>query len=66
VPASRGDQFSRQCERPGQDCSTVGNVRLNLLGCLALAGPFYVVVSLAQALTRHGFDLARDESSLCR
>jgi Protein of unknown function (DUF998) len=47
-----------------QDCSTAGNVTRSLLGYLALAGPFYVVVSLAQALTRHGFDLTRDEWSL--
>jgi hypothetical protein len=39
-------------------------VTRSLLGYLALAGPFYVVVSLAQALTRQGFDLARDEWSL--
>jgi hypothetical protein len=39
-------------------------VTRSLLGYLALAGPFYVVASLAQALTRHGFDLARDEWSL--
>lgn len=51
--------------RPGrQDCSTSGNVTRSLLGYLALAGPFYVIVSLMQALTRHGFDLARDEWSL--
>ena len=47
-----------------QDCSAAGNVTRSLLGYLALAGPFYVVVSLAQALTRHGFDLTRDEWSL--
>jgi hypothetical protein len=47
-----------------QDCSPAGNVTRSLLGYLALAGPFYVVVSLAQALTRHGFDLTRDEWSL--
>jgi hypothetical protein len=50
---------------PGpRDCSTAGNVTRSLLGYLALAGPFYVVVSLVQALTRHGFELARDEWSL--
>jgi hypothetical protein len=47
-----------------QDCSAAGNVTRSLLGYLALAGPFYVVVSLAQALTRHGFGLVRDEWSL--
>lgn len=51
--------------RPGRpDCSTAGNVTRSLLGYLALAGPFYVVVSLTQGLTRHGFDLARNEWSL--
>ena len=47
-----------------RDCSTSGNVTRSLLGYLALAGPFYVVVSLAQGLTRSGFSLARDEWSL--
>lgn len=47
-----------------QDCSGAESITRSLLGYLALAGPFYVVVSLAQALTRHGFDLTRDEWSL--
>ena len=47
-----------------RNCSTSGNVTRSLLGYLVLAGPFYVVVSLAQALTRSGFSLARDEWSL--
>lgn len=46
------------------DCSASGNVTRSLLGYLALAGPCYVVVSLAQGLTRSGFSLARDEWSL--
>lgn len=50
--------------RPSRQDSSAGNVTRSLLGYLALAGPCYVVVSLAQALTRHGFDLARDEWSL--
>ncbi len=50
---------------PGvRNCSTSGNVTRSLLGYLALAGPFYVAVSLAQALTRAGFSLTRDEWSL--
>ncbi|MDD7933346.1 DUF998 domain-containing protein [Actinomycetospora straminea] len=36
----------------------------SLLGYGVLAGPFYVVVGLAQALTRDGFDLARHDLSL--
>jgi hypothetical protein len=47
-----------------QGCATSGNVTRSLLGYLALAGPFYVVVSLVQALTRPGFSLTRDEWSL--
>jgi uncharacterized membrane protein YozB (DUF420 family) len=39
-------------------------VTRSLSGYLAHAGPFYVVVSLAQAVTRTGFDLGRDEWSL--
>lgn len=35
-----------------------------LLVAGAAAGPFYVVVALAQALLRPGFDLARDDVSL--
>src|ERR1700756_4416206 len=40
-----------------QGCSVGGNVTRSLLGYLALAGPLYAVVSLAQALTRPGFSL---------
>ncbi|WP_433787725.1 DUF998 domain-containing protein [Actinomycetospora sp. CA-101289] len=36
----------------------------SLLGYGVLAGPFYVVVGLVQALTRDGFDLARHDLSL--
>lgn len=35
-----------------------------LLGCGVVAGPFYVIVALAQALTREGFDLAKHSWSL--
>jgi len=47
-----------------QGCSTSGNTTRSLLGYLALAGPFYVVVSVVQGLARPGFSLARDEWSL--
>ena len=47
-----------------QDCSTDANVTRSLLGYLALTGPFYVALSLAQAFTRSGFSLTRDEWSL--
>jgi hypothetical protein len=39
-------------------------VTRSLLGYGVLAGPVYVAVSLAQALTRPGFDLSRHEWSL--
>ncbi|WP_315097925.1 DUF998 domain-containing protein [uncultured Cellulomonas sp.] len=43
------------------ECPTDPAVRVtrSLLGYGVLAGPFYVVASLAQALTRDGFDLTR-------
>ncbi len=51
--------------RPGaRECPANGNVTRSLLGYLALAGPFYIAVSMVQALTRRGFSLARDEWSL--
>jgi len=39
-------------------------VTRSLLGYGVLAGPFYLVVGLAQALTRDGYDLARHDLSL--
>ncbi|MEV0427376.1 DUF998 domain-containing protein [Micromonospora sp. NPDC050495] len=45
-------------------CTPAGRVTRSLLGYGVLAGPLYVVVSLAQALTRDGFDLARHDWSL--
>ncbi|MEU8384897.1 DUF998 domain-containing protein [Streptosporangium sp. NPDC048865] len=36
----------------------------SLLGCGVVAGPVYVAVSLAQALTREGFDLSRHAWSM--
>ena len=35
-----------------------------LLICGLIAGPFYIVVGLIQALTRHGFDIMRHDLSL--
>ena len=43
---------------------TPTHVTRSLLGWGIVAGPFYVVVSLAQALTRDGFDLTRHQWSL--
>jgi Protein of unknown function (DUF998) len=60
IPTAQGT-FSRSRL---QGCSASGNITRSLLGYLALAGPFYVAVSLAQALARSGFSLTRDEWSL--
>ena len=46
------------------DCDRSTAVTRSLLGYGVLAGPTYVVVSLAQALTRDGFDLTRHSWSL--
>src|SRR5947207_12771822 len=45
-------------------CTPTGRVTRSLLGYGVLAGPLYVTVSLAQALTRDGFDLTRHAWSL--
>lgn len=52
---------------PATDCEdgwTPLHVTRSLLGWGVVAGPFYVVVSLVQALTREGFDLTRHQWSL--
>lgn len=49
---------------PHPHCGMKANVTRSLLGYLALAGPFYVVVSVIQAVTREGFSPAHDEWSL--
>jgi len=46
------------------ECTPGTRVTRSLLGYGVLAGPFYVVVSLAQAASRPGFDLRRHEWSL--
>ncbi|MFC6083428.1 DUF998 domain-containing protein [Sphaerisporangium aureirubrum] len=46
------------------DCDRPTSVTRALLAYGALAGPFYVVTALAQALTRDGFDLTRHQWSL--
>lgn len=45
-------------------CDPADRVTRSLLGYGILAGPFYVAVSLGQALTREGFDLTRHQWSL--
>jgi hypothetical membrane protein len=46
------------------ECSPAARVTRSLLGYGVIAGPLYVAVSLAQALTRDGFDLTRHAWSL--
>jgi hypothetical protein len=48
----------------GADCEPSTRVTRSLLGYGVVAGPFYVIAALAQALTRRGFDLAHDDVSL--
>ncbi|WP_246632632.1 DUF998 domain-containing protein [Pseudonocardia nigra] len=45
-------------------CTPAGRITKSLLGYGVIAGPLYVGVSLAQALTRDGFDLTRHQWSL--
>jgi len=47
-----------------RQCSPAGRVTRSLLGYGVVAGPFYVGVSLAQALTRDGFQLSKHGWSL--
>lgn len=47
-----------------RDCSPAGRVTKSLLGYGIIAGPLYVVVGLAQALTRDGFDISKHAWSL--
>jgi Protein of unknown function (DUF998) len=49
---------------PRTDCDPATRVTRSLLGYGIIAGPLYVIVSLSQALTRAGFDLARHPWSL--
>lgn len=51
-------------DRTSISCDPATRVTRTLLGYGMLAGPVYVVVSLAQALTRQGFDLTRHSWSL--
>lgn len=51
--------------RPAAYCPPAPvRVTKSLLGYGVIAGPFYVAASLAEALTRAGFSLARDDWSL--
>lgn len=46
------------------DADRTAAITRSLLGYGVVAGPFYVVVGLVQALTRNGFDLTRHDLSL--
>lgn len=52
--------------QPAIDCPSPRGARItrSLLGYGVLAGPFYVLIVLGQALLRPGFDLAHDDASL--
>jgi len=47
-----------------RQCTREERITRSLLGYGVIAGPFYIAVSLAQALVRDGFDLRRHEWSL--
>jgi hypothetical protein len=53
--------MSQLVDRPKRptDCPPATRITKSLLGYGVIAGPIYVTVSLAQALTRAGFDLRR-------
>lgn len=51
-------------EVTGPACDRSTRVTRSLLGYGVMAGPVYVLVALAQALIRPGFDLTRDDVSL--
>jgi hypothetical protein len=50
--------------RSSGSCDPATRVTRSLLGYGVIAGPLYVAVSLAQTLTRDGFDLTRHQWSL--
>jgi hypothetical protein len=63
-PISRTTTAALAPAKPGTTCDPATRATKTLLSYGVLAGPLYVVVSLAQALTRDGFDLARHQWSL--
>jgi hypothetical protein len=55
----------RTCEQTGERQMThVSKLTQVLLICGLIAGPFYIIVGLIQALTRPGFDILRHDLSL--
>ncbi len=55
---------SRASTASTASCDQTSRITKSLLGYGVIAGPVYVVVSLAQAVTRPGFDLTRHAWSL--
>jgi hypothetical protein len=49
---------------PADRCDPRVAVTRSLLGYGVLAGPFYLIAGLTEALTRRGFDVTRDDLSL--
>ena len=62
--SSDDDTLSTQVRDGSAGCTADARITRSLLGYGVMAGPFYIVVSLAQALVRDGFDLSRHEWSL--
>jgi len=59
------EQLTTASTRTGSiDCTPADRITKSLLGYGVIAGPLYVLVSLAQALTRQGFDLGVHQWSL--
>lgn len=56
--------IDRQRATGQEECAPGTRVTKSLLGYGVLAGPFYVIVVLVQALIRPGFSLAHDDASL--
>ena len=64
VPTTNSTGQSSSTSHPDRSCDPAARVTKSLLGYGVIAGPFYVVVSLVQALTRDGFDISRHSWSL--
>ncbi len=56
--------MTAQAVTTDRQCSPAGRITRSLLGYGVIAGPFYVAVSLAQALTRDGFQFDKHAWSL--
>src|SRR6185503_2729774 len=55
---------ARPVDSQHQQCDPQVHLTRSLLGYGVIVGPIYMVVSVAQALTRQGFDLGRHQWSL--